>query len=83
MPERLGDQVQLQDGNVTNASLDPGHVGPIEPGSIGECLLRPAAVLAKFSHTSPQGTEERLGASGGRFRHSPMLRACGLSVHGL
>jgi hypothetical protein len=83
MPERLGDQVQFEDGEVANSALDPRHVGPIEPSSIGQCLLRQAAVLAKFSHTPPQGTQKRLGTPGRRFRHSPMLRACGLSVHGL
>ena len=83
MPEGLGDQVQFQDGDIANAAFDPGHVGSIDAGGIGQHLLRPATLLAEFAHTPAQRAKERLWARGRRFRHPAMLLACGLSVHGL
>jgi hypothetical protein len=49
-PERLCDLLNINQGQVSFAPLNPANVGPIQPAHIGKLLLRHAELLPSLAH---------------------------------
>lgn len=62
-PERLRDALDVREGWVSLTTFNPADVGAVQPGQVGERLLREPAFSADLSHP----TSEHHGKTG--LRH--------------
>ena len=72
--EGFRDLGEAEDRDIAHAALDPGHVGPVDPGLVGKRFLRPAFLLPEAADPGAEGLEEGME----RLPHAPMLGRCGL-----
>ena len=74
----MSEPSERQDGPVSDAALDPRHVGPVQLGAVSERLLGPAALVTQAADRCADRLEEGVE----RLAHAAMLGSCGLLVHG-